>query len=125
MPESEPTTPSERAGLAAEAVRQLNHALINSGNTPAPEISATIQALILLVDRLPEALGRLSNHLVREQKAERVRMDNGSDPAKAVVQADTHLTDAETDLADVSAALHKAGALLAAMGTPWPDGDDA
>ncbi|MFE2283847.1 hypothetical protein ACFXDJ_06715 [Streptomyces sp. NPDC059443] len=115
--------PSDHAITAADAIQKMNHALINSGNTSAPEISATVQALITLVDRLPEALGRLSNHLVREEKAARVRMDDNSDPAKAVVWVDTFLTDADSDLADVSKSLHAAGSLLFKMGQPY-EGED-
>ncbi|MET8296372.1 hypothetical protein ABZW02_20195 [Streptomyces sp. NPDC005180] len=121
MPESDSVTPSGYAITAAEGVRALNHLLIDNRSIPAPELSATVQALIVLMDRLPQALGHLSAHLVREQAAARVRMDNDSDPAAAVLQVDTALTDAETDLADVTAHLRTAGSLLFAMGTPAPE----
>lgn len=111
--------PADIASAAADQLRALNHALLNAKDVPAPEISATVQALITLTSRMPQALLHLTAHLGRQQKAERVRLDNGADPAAAVIQADTYLTDAETDLADVSAHLRKAGALLFTMGAPW------
>ncbi|AXE23547.1 hypothetical protein C0216_08795 [Streptomyces globosus] len=124
MPESESVTPSGYAATAADGIRALNHTLINAKAVPAPELSATVQALITLLDRLPQALSSISTHLVREQKAERVRMDNATDPAAAVIDVDTHLTDAEADLADVTAHLRQAGALLFAMGTPFDGSED-
>ncbi|WP_183068981.1 hypothetical protein [Streptomyces sp. gCLA4] len=121
----DPTQPSEIAHAAAESVRKLNHCLVNAKEVPAPELSATVQALITLVARLPQTLSQLSAHLVREQRAGQVRMEDGSDSAKPVAYVDTFLTDAETDVSDVSKSLHAAGSLLFKMGAPWPGQEDA
>ncbi|MFE2305015.1 hypothetical protein [Streptomyces sp. NPDC059411] len=113
-------TAADHAADAADAVRQLNHAGLNAKAISAPEISLTVQNLITLIDRLPQALDQLSNHLVLDQRQGQVRMEDGSDPGPRVLEAETHLSDAESDLADIAGHLRKAGALLFTMGAPWP-----
>ncbi|MER6218255.1 hypothetical protein ABT213_29915 [Streptomyces sp. NPDC001674] len=120
----QPTDPSAPARDAANAVQLLNRHLMDAKSVSAPELSAMLQALIALVDRMPQSLSHLSRHLVREQKAERVRMDDRSAPEKAAMWVETFLTDAEADLADVAKSLHAAGSLLAKMGAPFPTGDE-
>ncbi|MFB6518727.1 hypothetical protein [Streptomyces sp. NPDC056401] len=117
-------TPSQHAVAAADAIQLLNRSLLDTKDISAPEISATVQAVIRLVDRMPQALSHLSARLVREQKAERIRMDDGSDPAKAAMWVETFLTDAETDVVDAAKSLHAAGSLLFKMGAPYDPTDD-
>ncbi|MGW6704754.1 hypothetical protein ACWGDE_07665 [Streptomyces sp. NPDC054956] len=113
-------SPAELAGAAAEAVRQLNRLTLNTKTLSAPEISNAVQSLLQLVDRLPQALDQLGDHLVREQRAGRVRMEDGRDSSMPALKAESHLSDAGSELDDVHGHLRKAGALLAAMGTPLP-----
>lgn len=93
--------------------------MINAKVISAPQIAATVQGLIQLLDRLPQALGRLSAHLVREHQGGHIRMEGGTDPEPAVLAAETHLTDAEADVPDLTAHLRQASALLTRMGCPW------
>ncbi|MEU4953442.1 hypothetical protein ACFYN3_35565 [Streptomyces lavendulae] len=111
-------SPAALAGEVAQAIRNLNHATLNAKTLAAPEISSTVQELLLAVDRLPQALYQLSARLVREQQAARLRMGDSRDPDRSVVEVETYLADAEADLGDVAEHLRKAGALLSAMSTP-------
>ncbi|MFD9621874.1 hypothetical protein ACFWB2_32000 [Streptomyces virginiae] len=110
------------AGDAAAAVRQLNHALLNTRQITPPEISTTVQELLLVVDRIPQALTQLAARLVRDQRQDRVRMADGRDSTQSVLEVETHLSDAESDLNDATAHLRKAARLLSAMSAPWPPG---
>lgn len=116
-------SPALLAGDAAAAVRQLNHALLNTRQLTPPEISATVQELLLVVDRIPQALTQLAARLVRDQRQDQVRMDDGRDSTQPVLEVETHLTDAETDLNDATAHLRKAVRLLSAMSAPGPTDD--
>ncbi|MFF9982833.1 hypothetical protein [Streptomyces erythrochromogenes] len=116
-------SPALLAGDAAAAVRQLNHALLNTREITPPEISTTVQELLLAVDRIPQALTQLAAHLVRDQRHGRVRMDDGGDSTQPVLEVETHLSDAEFDLNDATAQLRKAVRLLFAMSAPGSTDD--
>lgn len=116
--------PADIAAAAAEELRALNHKTSTTKELSAPEISRTVQNLITLLERLPQGLSQLSARLVAEQRNGRVRMEDDSNPARPVVEVDTHLTDAEADIDDVLVHLRKAGALLFAMGAPYDPTDD-
>ena len=105
------TDPAKAARDAAEAIRKLNHASLNQ-QLPAPVISSTVQALVQLVDRMPQALEQLGRQLRQRRAEDAIRMDTGENPAVAVAEAMVALDDAVQHLADVSRSLHLAASPL-------------
>ena len=113
-----PLDPTKQARDAAEAIRKLNHATIAPKQPiPAPVISSTVQALEALLTRLPQALDQLSGQLHRDQADDAIRMDDGSDPAAAVAEVRTSLTDTVRAVHAATESLQDAAGLLFNMGS--------
>lgn len=107
--------PAKAAIAAAEAIRKINHASLDDTLT-APEISSTVQGLVAMVDRLPQALEQLAVQLRHRQDRGQVRMDDGSQPGEAVRAVVAYLDDARGDLEALSVSLHNAASPLFSMG---------
>ncbi|MDH6122002.1 CHASE3 domain sensor protein [Kitasatospora sp. GAS204A] len=105
------TDPAKAARDAAEAIRKLNHATLNNA-VSAPMVSSITQALLQLVDRLPQTLEQLGQQLKQRQAEDAIRMDTGEKPADAVADVLAALEDALLDLGDLSNALHRAASPL-------------
>ncbi|BFP50136.1 hypothetical protein KCMC57_65040 (plasmid) [Kitasatospora sp. CMC57] len=74
-------TPYDAADAAAEAVRALNHLTIDGRWAESPsDVSDVAQALARLSQRLPQALQQVYRELDRLDRADAIRMDNGTDP---------------------------------------------
>ncbi|MFD4996958.1 hypothetical protein [Streptomyces buecherae] len=111
-------TPAQLAGTAAEAIRALNHVTLNSKALPyPPHVSETVQALVAMVDRLPQALQQISGAVRRHAEHGLIRMDDGTDPAKAAGEVSSYLADAIDDVDKLSVSLHVAASVLFHMGT--------
>jgi hypothetical protein len=109
-PFAEEPTVGQLGEQTAEAVRALNH-LTRSGTgglrDPA-EVYEVVAALACTAGRLPQLLGQLSQWLFSEQRAGRLRVDDGApspDPAVAVAAV-------IGDLAQASRCAHDAGRAL-------------
>ncbi|MFD4394694.1 hypothetical protein [Kitasatospora sp. NPDC058478] len=81
------TDPTVAARTARDAVEKLNHATAETG-IPAPVISATTQTVLNLLQHLPQALEQLTWEIAARQRANEIRMDDGTDPADAVREVD-------------------------------------
>jgi hypothetical protein len=118
--------PRQLAREAAEKIRQLNHATLDPASLPyAGEVSATVLALIELVDRLPQTLDQLKAGLRTVEARDGIRLDHDGDLTAEVNAAAKGLSDASAALDAVSKALGEASAPLFHMGAPYtPDEDD-
>ncbi|MDD9376501.1 hypothetical protein M8Z33_07410 [Streptomyces sp. ZAF1911] len=118
-------SPAQHVIAAGEAIRAANHATLDPASLPAPgDVAETVLALCTLTDRLPQFLDQLAAAIVRHQRSGIVRMDSGEDPGPLVLEVETLLADAESDLPDITATLRKASGLLARMGTPYEAGSE-
>ncbi|MGW3371704.1 hypothetical protein [Streptomyces hydrogenans] len=106
--------PTKAAIAAAEAIRKINHASLD-GRLTAPQISAVVQSLATMVDRLPQALEQLAAQLRQRQNQAQIRMDDGSESDEAVRAVVAYLDDAAGDLAALSVSLHNAASPLFRM----------
>ncbi|MDH6110189.1 hypothetical protein P3T36_004879 [Kitasatospora sp. MAP12-15] len=91
---AEKPDPVKIAYEAAEAIRQLNHVTLNEC-LPAPRISATMQALVVMLDRLPQLFEQLAHQLQQRQAEGKVVMDTREDPAIVVAEVLAQLADAK------------------------------
>lgn len=124
MPRPEPR---QHARDAAAAIRELNHTTLSLESMPyAGEVSATVLALIELVDRLPQALDQLEAGLLSLERRGQIRLDHDADLRGEVAAAVKGLRDARTGLGGVSKALGEASAPLFHMGAPYvaDEGDE-
>ena len=126
MPRPTPP-PSQLAENAAEAVRALNHATLEPAAYPYPsEVDATVQALITLAGRLPQAIVQSDAALAALDTAGRLRLDAMTDSPSlehhlaAVHQATDHAQRAAEDL---TAALKRLGSLTSHLA--WDDTEQA
>jgi hypothetical protein len=129
-------TPITAAQDAAYNIRELNHLTLCGPALSAPQISSVMQALVQLVDRLPQTLEQLGQHLEKRLSEDAVRMDTGQPPAQAVAEVLARLAEARvlTEPANyekygmpagpLSNAVHSAASLLFAMGAPILEDDD-
>jgi hypothetical protein len=132
-------TPQDLAHAAADTVRDLNvvtqqvsafdgeHGF--RGAAPA-NLSGTVQGLITLTDRLPQALQQLRRGLQQLEEQQTIRMADGTNPVDAVSTALRGLLNAEEAVKAANHALRAAGAPMAAMGgyldeVEEDQGDDA
>jgi hypothetical protein len=97
------------ARVAAEAVRALNHATLSRHGYEWPaDVDATLGALELLADRLPQALRQAEVWLWAEHTAGRVGHDHDADVTVAVGELLGHLEHTRRVVADLAAALRLA-----------------
>ena len=98
------------AALAAQAVRELNHATITAGTgyTHPMDVTVTLTELAALVCRLPQALSQASRWLTTEHTAGRLGHDGATPAGVLIDQADAALSDASI-LCDRLADLLRAG----------------
>jgi uncharacterized membrane protein YccC len=131
--------PQTIAYAAAEEIRALNHRTQQvsafdgdhgfRGAAPA-NLSGTVQGLITLTDRLPQALQQLRRGLQQLEEQQTIRMTDGTKPEDAVSTALRGLLNAEEAVKAANHALRAAGAPMAAMGgyldeVEEDQGDDA
>jgi hypothetical protein len=102
--------PAEAADTAAESVRALNHATLSGTGYEWPsDVGAVLNALTVLAQRLPQALGQAGQWLEREHNAGRVGHDHGDALTfDAVDQALTSLDDAHAAALALATALSRA-----------------
>ena len=110
-------TPAELADDAAEAIRRLNHATIHfapaaEGYGYAGDVDEMLANLLVLVDRLPQALRQASSWLVKEAQAGRVRHDAHFDAKDSSYQALLAVDELVEDFNDAVSHLTSAGANL-------------
>jgi hypothetical protein len=118
-------TPQDLAHAAADTVRELNIATQSvsafhgengfRGAAPA-NLSGTVQGLIVLTDRLPQALQQIRRGLQQLEEEQTIRMADGSHPEAGVSTALRALLNAEEAVKVANHALRAAGAPMAAMG---------
>ncbi|MFF1298178.1 MULTISPECIES: hypothetical protein [unclassified Streptomyces] len=117
--------PREIAREASAAIRELNHATLNPASMPyAGEVSATVLALVELVDRLTQTLPQLQAGLRSVQQRDQIRLDHDGDVTAEVDAAVQGLEDACNALGAVHKGLSDASAPLFHMGAPYPPDDD-
>lgn len=118
--------PRHIARKAASEIRELNHATLIPNSLPyAGEVSATVLALIDLIDRLPQTLNQLATGLQAVEARDGIRLDHDGDVRAEVRAAVQGLEDATAALDAVRKALGDASAPLFHMGAPYiPDEDD-
>ncbi|MFG3512175.1 hypothetical protein [Streptomyces bobili] len=117
-----PKTPAQIAGAAAEEIRALNHVTLDPKSLRyPPHVSETAQALVQMIDRLPQALLQVSEAVRRHASQRLIRMDDGTDPAKAADEVMNNLADAIRDVGQLSTSLHFAASVLFHMGTERRD----
>jgi hypothetical protein len=131
-------TPQDLAHAAADTIQELNDATQKvsafdgdhgfRGAAPA-NLSGTVQGLITLTDRLPQALQQLRRGLQQLEEQQTIRMADGSNPGDGVSTALRGLLNAEEAVKAANHALRAAGAPMAAMGGYLDEvedqGDDA
>lgn len=120
--------PQELARAASDVIRQLNHATLavegfyghdEDGpyiNAAPSNVSATVEALVALTDRLPQALEQASRALQHLEEEQAIRMADGSDVNEQVSVALRSLLDAEQAVKMANVHLREAGRPLANMG---------
>ncbi|MFJ1900487.1 hypothetical protein [Streptomyces sp. NPDC088115] len=120
--------PQRIARMAASEVQELNHKTIDVKgyygededglfiSAVPPNVCATVEALIALTDRLPQALQQASRALQHAEERQVIRMADGSDVGDHVSRALRGLLDAEQAVKVANAHLREAGTPLAAMG---------
>ncbi len=106
--------PAKIARTARDAVEQLNHATATP-DIPAPIISATTQAVLSLLQHLPQTIEQLNWALAARQRSYEIRTDNGTDPAAAVREVDEAMRATVGALEAASSALQRAATPLFSM----------
>jgi hypothetical protein len=98
------------AVVAAQAVRELNHATITAGTGYAHpmDVTVTLTELAALVCRLPQALSQASGWLTTEHSAGRLGQDGATPAGVLLDQTGAALSDASV-LCDRLAGLLRAG----------------
>lgn len=84
--------PVEHAEAAAEAIRWLNHATIHGGYQWPSDVDAVVGHLLMLAERLPQALEQASRWLSRQHEAGRVGIDDVGAPVAADVAVEAAVT---------------------------------
>lgn len=114
-------SPAELAEAAAEAVRSLNHATIRGGYVWPSDVAAVLAELLLLTERLPQALEQAWGWLDDQAAAGRVGHDN--DPIHPTCSGAADL--AGVTVGEVSRALQDAQAPLARLAQSLQDARNA
>lgn len=127
--------PQNIARTAGDEIRALNHRTIDvqgfyGQDEDGPYISAapsnvcfTLEALVALTDRLPQALQQISRAVQHLEEQQAIRMTDGSDVADQVSVALRGLLDAEQAVKVANVHLREAGRPLANMGGHFNDND--
>lgn len=124
--------PSTIASAAAEEIRALNHASLDRKAFENPaDVSDTANALLQLLERLPQALSQLEAGLLELSDNQRIRLDDKppaetsrkdiSDQVFAVVWA---LGQTRDRLGQAHTELREATGPLSHMGSPWEVNED-
>ncbi|KIQ67035.1 hypothetical protein TR51_06510 [Kitasatospora griseola] len=100
---------------ARDLIEHINRATAGPVDIPAPQISATTQALLSLVQRLPQAIEQLGWALDRQARADAIRMDNGTEPEAAVATVKNALADTVSALNETAEHLQHAATPLFSM----------
>lgn len=124
--------PRKIAYTAAEEIRQLNHIsghvesfLGEAGIGSVPgNVSATVEGLHMLMERLPQTLRQVSRVLQQLEEKQTIRMDDGSDPATAVSHALRTLLNAQEGVTVAQQALQEAASTMSHMGGHFVDEDE-
>lgn len=108
------------ANAAAEEVRALNHRTFDAQafNEPA-DVYRTVSNLTQLVQGLPQAIEQTWKRLRAMEQDGAIRMDNGTDVAKAMEEARQEWNAARQSLATASDFLNRGTQVLSHMGGQW------
>lgn len=130
--------PQELARAASDMIRQLNHATLDVEgfyghdedgpyvNAAPSNVSATVEALVALTDRLPQALQQAARAVQHLEEQQAIRMADGSDTNQQVSVLLRGLLDAEQAVKMANVHLREAGRPLANMGGHFaPEPEDA
>ncbi|MFF2612666.1 hypothetical protein [Kitasatospora sp. NPDC058046] len=101
------TDPAAVARTARNAVEKLNHATLAAG-IPAPVVSSATQAVLGLVQHLPQTLDQLGGAIQARHREGRIHMDDGTDPAAAALEITAALGDAVRALEQAATAIQRA-----------------
>lgn len=122
---SKVTDPVEVVREGAEAMRAYNHLTIEKGGfESAPRVSAAVQALVTMVQRMPQGLEQTRWAVGRFAAGGQIRMDDGSEPAEAAEQVEKILGAAEKQAQALAATLEQAAGVLFHMGAPHTADED-
>ncbi|MDT0449964.1 hypothetical protein [Streptomyces hesseae] len=111
-------SPGRIAGDAADLIQALNHATFSPSALPYPPlVSETAQAVVRLVDRIPQSLEQLTAAVRLHAATGLIRMDDGIDPTEAAGQVIEALNEAVHAAGKLSGSLHRAASVLFSMGT--------
>lgn len=111
------------AGLAAEAVRYLNHAAPRGGVTDPATVAALMADLSITAYRLPQLLSALGDWLTAESAAGRLADDHRRPPAQLAARvrdAMSQAADHADGLATALSTAHNLTATLHAVGPAAP-----
>jgi hypothetical protein len=116
------------AGLAAEAVRYLNHATMHREAIAYPsEADALIRELAVMAGRLPQLLGQIGARVNAEHEAGRIRLASGTGleaAAYAVLAATSRLESASEYASLLQQALARAALVTSGMAVQEDGSDD-
>ncbi|MGW1468466.1 hypothetical protein ACWCPT_29490 [Streptomyces sp. NPDC002308] len=125
--------PSSIVQAAADEVRALNLATASpegfcgeSGDRAGgpSEVTVTVQGLLALTERLPQAVEQLARAVQHLEEQQTVRMADGSDVGDQVSRVLRGLIDAQQAFRVAGVHLREAGGPLARMGGRVNDGTD-
>ena len=103
--------PEKAATTAAAAIQSLNHITLN-GKITAPQLSATVQALLGMVRRLDQTFDQLGQQLDGRLREDDISMDTGEDPAAVVPGVREALAESCAAAEVLAAALQKVASPL-------------
>jgi hypothetical protein len=105
-----PATASQLADVAAEAIRDLNHATHPGNGYPAltypSDVYSTLANLAVLVSRLPQVFDQLQRFVTAQVAAGQVSLDDGAHPGDPFAAAAV-MRSALADAAGVADLLHR------------------
>ncbi|MEU1099030.1 hypothetical protein [Streptomyces sp. NPDC005877] len=117
-------SPQELAREAAEQLRALNHRTLDPKAFEQPsDVAGVVEALTILLDRLPQALGQAAVALRSFQRHNMIRMDNGTDPTDQTHQVVGALENAQGLIEGARSAL-RAASPVSHMGGHWGPADE-
>lgn len=102
-----------QAGIAAEAVRRLNHATLRGGYAWPSDVDAVVAELHLAAARMDQALQQARRWLERAQAGGRVGHDQDANPDAATTEAARLLDVAATRALALGIALEDARSITA------------
>ena len=116
------TEPAQAADLAAESVRWLNHLLGRFGTVS--DVYDVVASLASCLEVMPQALEGLTDYLVRQQAAGRLRRDDGGDVLERVATVGAAAGEASDALGTAARALRDAHNALSDVAGPIEEADD-